>query len=162
MLEHLIWQEDTLQTPGGNVEILCPACGTESVLARTLDERHRIRFLGLLTVLSFFSTWVVCTRCGGRIYSPVRAGELATMSPEEIGEVIYLRASFLQRSLAVLALLVAIFPLVGVGMAAIALIATRKTQDWARPVVKVAWVIASIMTFWLVVILLMQAFGMRL
>ena len=64
--------------------------------------------------------------------------QLRGLAGDELTEILYLETSFLQKALAIIALLVSIFPGVGPVVAALALLANQKLPCWPRTVSYVA------------------------
>jgi hypothetical protein len=133
---HII--EEIQRWPGPEIRIDCPACGARDVVASTFDQQIKDKYYGLITLWVQRSSWVVCPECRIELYSKVDASSLSDKSIDELAELIYPRASFIKKSLAILALPFAVFPLLGQVMAIIAIIANWKSHGWPKTVSFVA------------------------
>jgi hypothetical protein len=131
-------RQETERSRGPDVVIDCPACAERDVPAMTYDEHIRESVAGLIPVNNVHQTWVACSRCKATIRSRLPAADLGGKTPVELADLIYLDASFFQKCLAIIALVVAIFPIVGTVVAAIALFANRKFPIWSKTVSIVA------------------------
>jgi hypothetical protein len=133
---HLAMQihQEIERQPGPDVVIDCPACHSRQVPATTYDERTREKLYGLLQVNDVERSCVVCSSCGTSLRSRLPVAELEGKAPDELADLIFIEASFYQKSAAVIALVVAIFPFVGTVLAAIALIANYKIPGWPKTV----------------------------
>jgi hypothetical protein len=126
--------QQTERWPGPDVVIDCPVCGERGVSATTYDEQIRESVAGLIPVNSVRRSWALCSHCKAMLRSRLPAPELDGKTPVELADLIYLDAGFYQKALAIIALLVALFPLVGTVVAAIALFANRKIPVWSKTV----------------------------
>jgi hypothetical protein len=136
------WIEKTQRWAGPGICIDCPWCARAGVNAATYDQRSTDWYFGVLPILTSRSSWVVCSSCGGRLYSRVKVAELAGLAPSELTKLVYPRASFIQGFLALAALCVAVFPVVGLVMTGIALFANWKLRGWTKSVCYVALAIS--------------------
>jgi hypothetical protein len=130
--------QQTERWPGPEIVIDCPTCGERGVAASTYDEQIRESVAGLIPVNSVRRSWVACSHCKATVRSRLPAADLDGKTPVELADLIYIDASFYQKALAIIALVVAIFPLVGTVVAAIALFANRKIPVWSKTVSIVA------------------------
>ena len=153
MIEHLVFSEETQDTPGPVIDFDCPACGQQRAKGLPNERMTRLWFLGLFplisTNLAAKETWIACLQCGVLLGTEVKLADLAGKTPEELVGRIHFRTTFLQKALAVIALAVAIFPLVGFVMAIFAIAANWNTRTWPRMVSKIA-VFLSILTLLIV------------
>ena len=129
--------QETERWAGPDLAIDCPACHERSVPATTFDQQTREKLYGLIPLNNVRSSWVVCSSCKVPMRSRVDTAELEGKTPVELADLLYLDASFLQKAMAIIALLIAIFPIVGTLFAAVALFANRKYPSWPRTV---SWV----------------------
>jgi hypothetical protein len=148
----IFWIEKKQTTPGPDVLIDCPACRSSGV-ATTADQWLQNWYLGFIPVPSSRWTNVFCPNCKNTLHSKVKAVELSVLPPEKVAAAISHRASFLQSFLAVAALIVAIFPAVGFGMALIALLANWKYRGWTKKVSYVALAVSVIPTALMIIAL---------
>jgi hypothetical protein len=129
------------KTPRGQVVIHCPLCDQKPVQAVVFDRRERALLLGLIPLLVLNSTWVTCTACRGELHSKVKSEHLFNRDPEELAAFIYARVSFIDKFLAISALLLAVFPLLGLLYALLAWVVNRKSRGWPKKVTVIAlWV----------------------
>ncbi len=130
--------QEVERQPGPDLVIDCPVCHSRQVPAATYEERTREKLYGLLQVNDVQRSCVVCSNCGIALRSRLPVAELEGKAPDELADLIFVEASFLQKALAVIALVVALFPIVGLAVAAIALLVNRKMPSWPRTVSYVA------------------------
>jgi hypothetical protein len=151
---------ETQRWPGPEVDINCPVCHARGVPATTCDQQTSERLYGLIPVNNVRSSWVVCSACGTALRSRVGVAELGGKSADEIAPLIHTDAGFIRKSMAVVALLLAIFPCVGTVVAVIVLIANLRLPGWPRTL---SWVATglSLLTLGLVALLfLFESLGL--
>jgi hypothetical protein len=145
MLAMFLETTEDQTTPGPEVMIVCPVCRERGV-AETSDHRHRAFFLGLIPFIDSRWTSVVCPNCKRTLHSKVKAIELAVLPPERVAAAISHRASFLKASLAIIGLLVALFPFVGLAFGLLGLLVNWRHRGWTKKVCYVAVVVGAAIT----------------
>jgi hypothetical protein len=141
----VFWTYEDQATPGPEVMIVCPVC-RERGLAQTADKRHRAYYLGLIPIINSRWTSVVCPNCKRTLHSKVKAVELAVLPPEQVAASISHRASFLQASLAIIGLLVAMVPIVGLVFGLLGLLVNSRHRGWTKKVCYVAVIVGAMTT----------------
>ena len=110
----------------GMIVIDCPACGERQVEAR--PYHHDIyNELGLLIDRT---SWVECSRCKAQLHSRIDALELRALSVQERNAAISVYIPLVARALALISVLISVFPFVGIAVAVIALMANRRPGLW--------------------------------
>ena len=133
--------------------INCPRCGARGVPGLPYDyvERHH----GIAVMKT---TWVKCTACQSQLYSKVRANELYGRSPDELAGVIVYRApaALIRNFFAIAALVLGIFPMVGLAVAIPAVILNWRQARWAKIISLVGLVFAVLVTGMVTVFMLLD------
>jgi len=138
--------ESTIQRPGPDCVLNCPVCNGLDVTAFTFDLVTQTKAYFVVKMMKTTVTHVVCTACHTNFFARGPAARLADLTPDELAAVLRPPTTFIQKSLAVLALLVAIFPIVGLVMAVIAWVSNRKTRNWPGMVSKIALAISLLVS----------------
>lgn len=127
-------EQEKEKVPGPAVRISCPACHKDDVSAKTYDEHIQERLNNAISVNQVCLTWIVCSECGAKLRSRVPAAQLGGKSAKFLAQQMYFDDGFLAKALAIIALLVAIFPIVGTVVALLAWQTNRKTPSWPKKV----------------------------
>jgi hypothetical protein len=140
-----------LTTQSQPLLINCPRCGARGVPGLAYDYLERYNGVPVLK-----TTWVKCTACQTQLYSRQRAEELYGRSPDELAGVIIYRApaAFVRNTFAVLALLLGIFPGVGLAVAIPAAILNWRQARCAKIASLVGLVCAILTTITVTVFML--------
>ncbi len=136
-----VYIERTTWFPGPSITIDCPYCLGAKIPSDTYDLVTEILFLGILPIQRVKSTRLVCSSCRTELESRVGAWDLSALDPEELATVIRPYVSFIQKSLALIALVFAIFPVIGTVMALVALLGNWKVRGWPKTL---SWVALAI------------------
>jgi hypothetical protein len=163
MLESLLFSEVTEETPGPMICFDCPGCGQQRAQGFPYQRMSRVWFLHLFPIvpknLATKETWITCLQCGVLLGSELKLADLVGKTPEELIGRIYFRTTFLQKALAVIALFVAIVPLVGFVMSLIAVVANWKTRTWPKRISMIALVLSIPLMLFLGIGLALEAMG---
>ena len=151
---------ETEKRPGPDLVINCPACHNRDASATTYDQRIQERIWGLIPVNDTSSTWVVCTECNAILRSRVTAAKLKGKTADELSDQMYFDAGLVPKVLAMIGIVLAIFPFVGLVMAAIALFMNRKSPTWARMISVVALILSLLTSGLFGVLLVFEHFGL--
>jgi len=138
--------EETFE-PGPDLVINCPVCLQTDVNATSFEVEIKERVYGWIAVNRVRRSHVRCEACQTVLVSSVAVSELEGRPSVDISEYLSHQASFVSKSLAVLAGLLFVLPFVGTAMAVIAITANRKYRSWPRTVSVLA-LTANIM-FWI-------------
>jgi hypothetical protein len=124
----------TESIPSGETRIHCPSCGQRDIVARIFAKRETAKAFLVIPFLRKTTWYVVCAGCGTELYSRLNADELSWRTPDDLADSIYVRVSLIRKTLALLSLVMGIFPLVGLAFGVIAVVANRKSRGWPRGV----------------------------
>jgi hypothetical protein len=113
---------------GEPVKIHCPLCGERGVEAKTYAQVERVKFLGI--PVDRRTSWAVCSRCGKHLLSSRDVHDLPGSSEEELDKVLAPYASFISRSIALLALILSWVPIVGIVLVLLAILLNRRPGIW--------------------------------
>jgi hypothetical protein len=137
--------EENKTTPGPDVLINCPACGKQTVWASTHALQTRSWWFGIIPGLAVYSTWATCLECKEPLISRLPLTELSDKSPDELAALIYRPFRLLETFMALAAFIVAIFPIVGLVMAGLAVFANWKDRGWRKKLSMTALGISGLM-----------------
>ncbi len=129
-------------------------------MATTYDQQTSERIYGLIPVNEARSSWVVCSACATALRSRVGVAELNGKSDDEIASLIHADAGFVRKSMAVVALLLAIFPCVGTVVAAIVLITNLRLPGWPRTLSWVATGLSLLSSGLVALLFLFESLGL--
>jgi hypothetical protein len=132
----------TESIPGGETRIHCPSCGRRDILARIVGKRETAKAFFLIPFLQKTTWWVVCTDCETELYSRLDADELSWRTPDDLADSVYVRVSLIRKALALLSLVLGVFPLIGLVFGVIAVVANRKSRGWPKGVSYLGLVLA--------------------
>lgn len=125
---------------GHDIVINCPACKRAHVPA--VSYEHHEQYHGVTRD----TTWVKCLECGTHLYSKLSWHQLVGLTPERLAEVVVFRLSLIGRVTALLAVILCLFPWVGMGMALLATLINWRTRGWPKTLSRIALAISVIPT----------------
>jgi hypothetical protein len=163
MLEHLLFSEVTEETRGPMIYFDCPGCRQQRAKGIPYERMTRVWFLHVFPIvpanLATKETSITCLQCGVLLGAELKLADLVGKTPEELIGRIYFRTTFLQKALAVIALFVAIFPMVGFVMSLIAVVANWQTRTWPKRISVIALVLSIPLMLFLGIGLALEAMG---
>src|SRR5438552_4076146 len=119
--------EQTQWTPGPDIRFHCPACKQQDVIGSAYEQEITDWYLGVIPLLNLRVTRVFCLRCGIMLNANAKLADLLDKTPQDLSSLLYVSTSFIQKSLAIIALIMALLPMVGCVMSLIAIIANWRT-----------------------------------
>jgi len=131
--------------------INCPKCGAKHVPAKITTLKETLDL-----VIRQTTTWVKCSACGTSLYSKRPAAEIIGMTPEQLERVLVNRVSLVSRVVAILAIVLCLFPFVGLAVAALSMALNWKAHGWSRKLSLIALPIALLMTVVAGVVIMMD------
>ncbi len=141
------------QTPGPDLEINCPKCGTSNSPAISFEFRDRLILYYVIPLFAVTNTFVKCTACGATLRSQLSIHELRTHSSSDISQFLSYEISIVIKLLAILSLLLFIAPGMGLVLAIITVILSAKSGGWPRTVGIVALFLSGLVTIALIVLM---------
>ena len=123
-----------------DLRINCPTCKRQDVAAVSYDYHEQYHGIRRTT------TWVKCLECGTHLYSKGTPDELAAMSLQQRGEAIAFRISLIKRIMAILAIVLCIYPWIGFVTALVAAVMNWRTPGWPKWTSRVALAVATPIT----------------
>ena len=153
----------TYRYPGPDLKIDCLACERTGVVAWSYEEQIQETLLAFITINHARRVIVKCSECHAEMASSIPVAELEERPISEISTFLKYEASFIAKFLAVISLILAIFPIPGPGtiLALIALIANYRYRAWPRTISIIALMISSIPILFLLIILIYGAIAGR-
>ncbi len=127
------------EIPAGSTRINCPACGHLDVPGEILERQETLMENLVVPMGTQTTWWIVCSSCQAKLYSKLSAAKLQGKTPAELVGQVYVYVSFVNQFMAVAALLLAVCPLLGTILAAIAWVMNRKMTGWPRKLSKFAF-----------------------
>ena len=105
----------------------------------------------LLPLFKLHNTYIVCDVCGTKLHTRLELNDLERMHGLQIDEFLSYSPSFVFKFLAITSLLICWAPVVGLIVAAIAMVGTRRFKGWPKTVSTIALVISIVPTVFLAV-----------
>ncbi len=143
MLEHLILgfrYECTANLP---INVDCGACGDTRVPSLAYDLTETPMLFHCIPILdSNRSTFVKCGNCGAKLMSTLSCEDLRNCHESDLRHFVSFRDSFIVKCLAIISLLICIFPFLGTAFAAVTWFFARKSPNWVRTAAVIAFVIS--------------------
>jgi hypothetical protein len=138
--------------PGGpNVIINCPRCGAKHVPATCHTITEIVNLIWRKT-----TTWVRCSACGTELHSKRRPDDVLGRSPEELEGVIVYRISLIPRFLAIAAIVLSVWPLLGLILSLVSLAVNWRHGRWLKKVSLIAVTISVLVHLAIGVLFLTQ------
>jgi len=134
----------TVDRPAGTTRIHCPACRRREVPGLIVEQHETMMHYLVVPGATHVTWWVICSGCQTRLYSRLAGEELLRWTPEELVGSVYPRVSLIRRFLAIAALLLSLFPWLGLILGLIGWTANKNSVGWPRAVSRVALGMAAI------------------
>jgi hypothetical protein len=144
----------TMRVPGPLVIVNCPSCHSVSD-AETYEQVEKIAFY-FIPLPAQHETCVRCLTCGKIRLSRLPLRDLATLPAADLEPWLYERVSIVAKFMALASLLLACFPIVGLGCGVIGLIMNFKSGGWPRTLCVVGIVINTPITLLGIIAMIMQ------
>jgi len=106
--------------------------------------------LHVIPIFKLTNRYVVCGTCGTKLQTPLQLEDLNRLQGLQIDEFLSYSPSFVFKFLSVASLLLCWAPIVGLAVAGIAFLGTRRFKGWPRAVSMTALVIAIVPTAFLI------------
>jgi hypothetical protein len=134
------------QTPGPELEIDCPKCGTSNTSAASYEQRDYLSLFYFIPLFSVANTFVKCGTCDARLTSRLSIEELQQHSTSDVSQYLSYEISFVVKFLAIASILLAIVPIVGLVLAILTVSLSLKSGGWPKTVGIIALVLSGIVT----------------
>lgn len=123
---------ESVTTAGPVVRINCPKCNAKSVPAETFEQVDDLLLFYFIPMGRMRNTFVRCSKCKKQSISRVRTDEIQNYSAEALEPYLVARVPLICQFLAVASVLLFFFPIVGLAMGVIAVLANLKTAGWPK------------------------------
>ena len=144
--------QTTYQYPGPDLKIDCLACHRTGVVASSYEEQMQEILLAFITINYARRAIVKCSECHAEITSSIPVAELEALPISEISTFLKYEPRFSSKVLAVVSLILAILPGIGMLIAFVALKENYAYRAWPRTISIVAFVISSISLLFLITV----------
>jgi hypothetical protein len=130
---------------GPRLRIDCGRCGVSGAAASSRDLIDTIRLLFVIP-FRFTNTFVTCQSCGAKHISQLCCQDLKEHRDADVTPFVSYHVSFVVRFLAVMSLLLCLFPFLGLALSLIAVCSAYKTRGWPRKLAMIAVLISGLVT----------------
>ena len=139
---------------GPNLRMRCSVCDMLTS-ATSFQYGERLTLFHLIPLSPWTETnYVQCVTCRQQFVSSIRVCDLPTYDPDTLGSLLIRRVGLVPCALALLALLLSPFPMVGLLLGAIALAVNwRRPRHWTRTISRVAFAVACLTTIGMLMLL---------
>jgi len=153
----MVWLGSRRQdVQGPHVQFECPKCHRSGTIGLSYDRRETLLLLHLVPLFTLKNTFVICGDCKAHLLAQLTIDELRQHQDSDVSPFLSFEISFVLKTLSVLSLLLCWFPVLGIVLASITLIATIKSPSIWRTLAIISLVASFISTFVLIVIPLMM------
>ena len=141
------------ETPGPAVKFHCLNCGNVSASGVAVQRVEQLMFLYLIPLFKWTTTSVRCLQCNAKVGCKLNIQELVQFHDADVTPYLT-RGSLIVNFLAITSLVVFWAPFMGLILAVVALIVTRRTPGWQRRASAVGLILSTLATLAVVALLL--------
>jgi hypothetical protein len=115
------------------------------VPAQSWEQVEKLLLFSAIPVARICNTFLRCSACGRQLTATINLDDIGAHLPDELEPFLSIRKSFVGSALAVLCILVFWAPVLGLTVAASALLVNWRRGGWARILSAIGVVLATIM-----------------
>jgi len=146
----IIYGSTREEIQGPNVEINCPKCG-QLCQASSVEIIEWVKLFIVIPILRLRNTYLTCTHCGKSIHVKARLEDLSYITTEDMDDMLAgTQGSSMMSFFAILALLFCLLPFIGLTLAVISVILSRKITGWQKIISYIALVLSLIFTIFVI------------